>query len=168
VIEIRRYDPNQDTGVLEFLPGKTIVHIGRVAMVPLFSRERFLAKFVPDGFWLAVDGREVRGAVLVGVIDGADPPLVATYGIKVDISYRRQGIGYQLVQKVDRLAEMTGIDRLVVETRSDNIAALAFFKRCGYTAIETTPENTKMEKRRSDIRAEVVEYNPAGESQVAM
>jgi ribosomal protein S18 acetylase RimI-like enzyme len=146
VIEIRRYDPTKDKDVLEFLPGKTVVCIGSVAMTPLFSREPFLAKFVPDGFWLAVDGTRVRGAVLVGVIDGADPPLVATYGIKVDVPYRRQGIGTQLMQKAEVFAEMTGIDRLFVETRPDNAAALALYKKCGYTVFERTPERVKMGK----------------------
>ena len=150
MVEVRRYDPSKDKGVLEFLPGKTLVRIGSAAMVPLFSRERFLAKFVPDGFRLAVDGTEVRGAVLIGVIDRADPPLVATYGIKVDIPYRRQGIGHQLMQKADVFAEMIGIDRLFVETRSDNAAALALYKKCGYTVFERTPENVKMEKNRSE------------------
>jgi len=150
MIEIRRYDPTKDKGVLKFLPGKTIVRIGSVAMTPLFSREPFLAKFVPDGVWLAVDGTRVRGTVLVGVIDGADPPLVATYGIKVDIPYRRRGIGYQLMQKAEVFAEMTGIDRLFVETRPDNAAALALYEKCGYTVFERTPENVKMEKSRSE------------------
>jgi ribosomal protein S18 acetylase RimI-like enzyme len=147
MIEIRRYDPSKDEGVLKFAPNKTIVRIGSVAMTPLFSREQFLAKFVPDGFWLAVDGTSVRGAVLVGVLDQADPPSVATYGIKVDIPYRRQGIGYQLMQKADTFAEMTGIDRLFVETRPENAAALALYEKCGYTVFERTPENVKMEKQ---------------------
>ena len=148
MVEIGRYDPSKDKGVLEFLPSKTLVRIGSVAMVPLFSREPFLAKFVPDGFWLAVDGTSVRGAVLVGVIDGTDPPLVATYGIKVDTPYRRQGTGTQLMQKADVFAEMIGIDRLFVETRPDNAAALALYKKCGYAVFERTPENVKMEKNR--------------------
>lgn len=150
MIEIRRYDPTKDKGVLKFLPGKTIVRIGSVAMVPLFSQEPFLAKFVPDGFWLAVDGPSVRGAVLVGVIDGAHPPLVATYGIKVDIPYRRQGIGTQLMQKAEVFAEIAGVDRLFVETRPDNTAALALYKKCGYTVFERAPDNVKMEKNRSE------------------
>ena len=148
MIEIRRYDPTKDKDVLEFLPGKTVVRIGSVAMAPLFSREPFLAKFVPDGFWLAVDGTEVRGAVLIGVIDGLDPPLVATYGIKVDIPYRRRGIGTQLMQKADVFAEIAGIDHLFVETRPDNAAALALYKKCGYAVFERTPENVKMERNR--------------------
>ena len=91
----------------------------------------------------------VRGAVLVGVLDRADLPSVATYGIKVDVPYRRRGIGYQLMQKAEVLAEMTGVDRLFVETRPDNAAALALYKKCGYTVFERTPERVKMQRNRS-------------------
>lgn len=54
------------------------------------------------------------------------------------------------VQKAEVFAEMTGIDRLFVETRPDNAAALALYKKCGYTVFERTPENVKMEKNRSE------------------
>ena len=47
-------------------------------------------------------------------------------------------------------AEMTGIDRLFVETRPDNAAALALYKKCGYTVFERTPDNVKMERNRSE------------------
>ena len=87
--------------------------------------------------------------MLVGVLDKVDPPSVATYGIKVDVLYRRQGIGYQLMQMADILAEMKRIDRLFVETRPDNAAALALFRKCGYTVFERTPQSVKMEKNRS-------------------
>ena len=66
MIEIRKYDPSKDEGVLEFLPDKTIVRIGGVAMTPLLTKEQFLVKFTPGGFWLALSGGAVAGAVSLG------------------------------------------------------------------------------------------------------
>jgi len=37
-----------------------------------------------------------------------------------------------------------------VETRPDNAAALALYKKCGYTVFERTPESVKMEKTMSE------------------
>ena len=45
---------------------------------------------------------------------------------------------------------MAYVSSLFVETRPENAAALAPYKKCGYTVFERTPDNVKMEKNRSE------------------
>jgi broad specificity phosphatase PhoE len=72
----------------------------------------------------------------------------ALEGIRIERIYSSPLM--RAVQKADVFAEMTGIDRLFVETRPENAAALALYEKCGYTVFERTPENVKMEKHRSE------------------
>lgn len=149
MIEIRRYDASRDEGVLEFLPKRTRVHIGTVHMSTLLDQERFTELFLPDGLWLAIVDAAIAGALLVGPYDLDGAPCAAVYGIKVDVSSRRQGIGSMLMQKADDFAQSVGPDRLFLETKPDNLPALALFRKCGYRTFESGPDSVKLEKTRS-------------------
>ncbi|HUT21074.1 MAG TPA: GNAT family N-acetyltransferase [Anaerolineae bacterium] len=149
MVEIRRYEESRDGGVLEFLPDRTRVHIGSVLMSTLLDRDRFLKLFLPDGLWLAVSDDATVGAILVGPYDDEIVRCVAVYGIKVDEPCRRQGIGSMLMQKADDFAQSAGLDRLFLETKPDNVPALALFRKCGYKIFESKPNNVRLEKYRS-------------------
>jgi ribosomal protein S18 acetylase RimI-like enzyme len=145
-IEVRKYAAATDRHVLEFLPGTTVVHIGGVAMSMRRPGEEFLETFVPDGFWLALRGAVVAGAILVGLHEEQGVPCVAVYGIKVDEPYRRRGIGLALMRKAEEFARSRGMCRLFLETRPDNAPALALFSKCGYAVVASTPERVRLEK----------------------
>jgi len=144
--ELRKYDPAIDKRMLEFGQGTTVIHIGGVTMSMRLPRDEFLAKFMPDGIWLALSKGIVVGALLLGPCDEAGAPCVAVYGIKVDEPYRRRGIGRTLMRKAEEFARRQGTRRLFLETRRDNVPALALFSECGYTAVASTPDRVRMEK----------------------
>jgi ribosomal protein S18 acetylase RimI-like enzyme len=149
MIEIRRYNASKHQAVLEFLPDRTLVHIGSACMSTLRDRNAFTDLLLPDGVWLAVADGAVAGALLVGAYDDPGSPCVAVYGIKVDEPYRRQGIGSMLMQKVEEFAQSVGIDRLFLENSPDNDPALALFDKYGYKISESSPGSVKLEKLRS-------------------
>ena len=143
---IRKFDPSTDADILEFEEGGTIVHIGSVAMMPLFSKEDFLRKFGTKGFYLAVEGKTVVGAILVAVEQEESSRFALIYGIKVDEPWRRQGIGFQLMRQADVFMEEAGLDRIVLDTRPDNTPALSLFRKCGFVIARKSRESLRLEK----------------------
>ncbi len=143
---IRKYDEETDTGVLEFKDNETVIHIGSVTMHPLFSKEAFLNKFA-DGLFLAVEEEAVVGAILIGIESEEDSPCVVVYGIKVDPSYRRRGIGYRLMRQVDTFLKESGLTRAILHTRPDNTPAQRLFRNCGFAVIKQSNKEWTFEKR---------------------
>lgn len=50
---------------------------------------------------------------------------------------RRQGVGSAVLQWLERVARIAGIERVRLEARHDNAAALAFYRRHGFAPTET-------------------------------
>jgi ribosomal-protein-alanine N-acetyltransferase len=59
--------------------------------------------------------------------------------IAVDGAHRRGGVGSDLLAGVLGVAGRTEADRLLLEVREDNHAALAFYARRGFTEIDRRP-----------------------------
>ena len=55
-----------------------------------------------------------------------------------------------LMQKADDSAQSVGLVRLFVETKPDNLPALALFRKCGYRIIESRPNNVSLEEQCSE------------------
>ncbi len=146
LVNIRRYSPSIDIGLLEFQIGKTIIHIGSVDMVPLFPKEDFLQKFGTDGIYLAVAGDAVVGAMQIAVEQEDFSRFALIYGIKVDVPWRRKGIGLQLMQQADIFTREKGLDKIVLDTRADNIPALSLYKKCGFTVVRKSGSDLRLEK----------------------
>jgi ribosomal-protein-alanine N-acetyltransferase len=49
---------------------------------------------------------------------------------------RRRGLAAQLLSWLEKCADTAGIERIRVEARSDNPAAIAFYQKHGYTQID--------------------------------
>src|ERR1043165_4394164 len=49
---------------------------------------------------------------------------------------RRRGIGTSLLRWLEQVASVAGVTRFRVESRSDNAAALAFYRKHGYAEAE--------------------------------
>jgi ribosomal-protein-alanine N-acetyltransferase len=56
--------------------------------------------------------------------------------LAVDPAQRRRGIAARLVAWLEKCADTAGIERIRVEARSDNPAALAFYQKLGYVQID--------------------------------
>jgi len=143
---IRQSDPSTDAGILEFEEDRSIVHIGSVTMVPLFSQEAFLRKSGTDGFHLALEGKKAVGAVLIAAEHEESSHLALVYGIKVDESWRCHGLGLQLMQQAESFAERSGPDRIVLETRPDNTPALSLFRKCDFVTVRESPNSLRLQK----------------------
>lgn len=146
-IQIRQFDERTDTQILELAPDRTIIHTAGGKMSSLFDQSEFLDVFTPDGFWIALEDDEVIGAVLFGRYDKENPSHAAVYGIRVDEPYRRRGIGGILLQKADMYARSNSIERMLLHTTPDNIAAMTLFKKAGYMVIEYSGDKIKMVKK---------------------
>ncbi len=59
--------------------------------------------------------------------------------IDVVATARRSGVGSQLMQASEDRLRMSGSQAVGLETAVDNLSALAFYKRHGYSVIETVP-----------------------------
>lgn len=146
IITVRKFNPEQDIGLLEFQDERTVVHTGSVMMTSLFGKKEFRHIFFPDGIWVAFDGTEAIGAILFRKYKEADSVSTAIYGIKIEEPYRRRGIGGALMHKAEIFAQNNGMDRLILHTRRDNEAALTLFKKCWYSVINTSEDTLTMEK----------------------
>jgi ribosomal protein S18 acetylase RimI-like enzyme len=57
--------------------------------------------------------------------------------LAVDPNARRRGVGTALLLWLERVAGVAGLERIELEARQDNDAALAFYRRHGYQVTET-------------------------------
>jgi streptothricin acetyltransferase len=48
-------------------------------------------------------------------------------------NHRGQGVGRRLLQAVERAAAPAGIRGIVIETQTPNVAAIGFYRACGYS-----------------------------------
>ncbi|MCX7597635.1 MAG: GNAT family N-acetyltransferase [Armatimonadetes bacterium] len=79
------------------------------------------------------DGKVV-GAVQLA-IDSFVPGAGMVRSLAVRPSHRRQGIGSRLMDAVEDLARQRGLKALVLLVRPDNEAALAMYRKRGYTVV---------------------------------
>ena len=133
--------------MLEYQSDRTIIHTVGGKMSSLFNQSEFLDVFTPDGIWIALKDSMIIGVVLLGKYKEAKPPCIAVYGIRVDEPYLRRGIGGILLQKADMYARTNGIDRLILHTTPDNIAAMTLFKKAGYRVVEETDDRLTLLKK---------------------
>ena len=59
--------------------------------------------------------------------------------IAVDPGHRRDGVATRLLDEVVRLARADGAERLLLEVREDNAAALAFYRAAGFAELARRP-----------------------------
>jgi GNAT superfamily N-acetyltransferase len=110
------------------------------------DRVTFIAE--EDGRWIGL-----ATGLLADPADShqAAPTLV---GMFVDGAARRRGVGVALVERIARWARERGETRLVLWVASDNKAAIALYRRCGFRrtgaarAFAHTPTHTEREMMR--------------------
>lgn len=73
------------------------------------------------------------GGVIVGfILTEENPPLAHIITLDVNEAHRRRGIGSTLLTESERNLALRGVRSILLETATDNEAAVAFWKRRGY------------------------------------
>lgn len=55
--------------------------------------------------------------------------------IAVDKSMRGNGIGQQIIKEIQQISSQTGVDRIVLEARVSNHAAIGLYKKMGFAEL---------------------------------
>ncbi|MGZ8738677.1 MAG: ribosomal protein S18-alanine N-acetyltransferase [Nocardioides sp.] len=82
---------------------------------------------------------ETGGAVIGHAVISATGDIAELQRIAVDPGRRRQSVASALLAGVIEAAGRTEADRLLLEVREDNRAALAFYARAGFVEIDRRP-----------------------------
>ncbi len=59
--------------------------------------------------------------------------------LAIQPEHRRRGVGSELVEWLERSAQVAGIGRITLEARASNEAARAFYRRLGYSQAQILP-----------------------------
>ena len=98
-----------------------------------------------QGFWVvdAVEGTAASVSPLAGTVglQRVDGKTAELRRMIVARNHRRKGLGHALLGHVERFARAQGYDTLMLETSSLQPAAIALYRRAGYT-LESTATNT--------------------------
>jgi RimJ/RimL family protein N-acetyltransferase len=146
-IQIRKFDERKDTRIIEYQTDRTIIHTAGGQMSLPLNQSDFSDIFTSGCIWIALEDDKVIGAILFSRNDKGNLPCAAIYGIRVDEPYRRRGIGGILLQKADMFARTNGIDRITLQTSSENIASLTLCKKAGYTVTENSGDKLLLVKK---------------------
>jgi ribosomal protein S18 acetylase RimI-like enzyme len=77
---------------------------------------------------------------------------------------QNQGIGTQLLRRMESVLELEGSDRVVLDTLADNVRAVRFYEHQGYHILAMKPEgppsrdifmSVRLEKRLSPFRGPI-------------
>ncbi|MGZ8738810.1 MAG: ribosomal protein S18-alanine N-acetyltransferase [Nocardioides sp.] len=82
---------------------------------------------------------ELRGEVVGHAVVSTAGDIAELQRIAVDAAHRREGVASALLAGVLEVASRTEAERLLLEVRQDNRAALAFYARRGFTEIDRRP-----------------------------
>jgi ribosomal protein S18 acetylase RimI-like enzyme len=84
----------------------------------------------------------VVAGIVVGVEsirwwDRCDPPHPWLYGLSVDISVRRRGIGRDLVETAEAMGVARGAESISLDVDVDNARAIGFYEHLGYAVVRS-------------------------------
>ncbi|MEV6491316.1 GNAT family N-acetyltransferase [Actinoplanes sp. NPDC051633] len=85
-----------------------------------------------DSMLVAVTAGVVVGVNSVRWRDGCDPPHPWLYGLAVDASHRRRGIGTELVRAAETMSSERDAGTVSLDVDVDDPAAIAFYEQLGY------------------------------------
>jgi len=94
---------------------------------------RYFLKLPSADGTVAEDGGKIVGFILTE----ENPPLAHVITLDVAESHRRQGVGTALLAESERNLALRGVRTILLETATENEAAVAFWQRHGYR-IEAT------------------------------
>lgn len=89
-------------------------------------------------FLVARDGKALIGHALVAFRSGSS--LARLYSLAVLPGLTGQGLGRKLLAAAERQARQRGADRLRLEVRADNTAAIRLYDKTGYALFARVPD----------------------------
>lgn len=102
-------------------------------------RAWYAGKLAEDAwFWVAEDGGELVGLLLLQRMDRPANPFTAARSwlmvdqLVVGREAQRRGVGQALMAQAEREARTLGLDRLELDVRAFNRAAIGFYEALGY------------------------------------
>jgi ribosomal protein S18 acetylase RimI-like enzyme len=130
-MSIRTFDCDRDLAAVLALwqgagPG---IHLGR-SDGPEEIRKK--AERDPDLFLVA----EHNGRMIGAVVGGFDGRRGLVYHLAVAASHRRQGVGRQLMEEVERRLRSKGCLKMYLMVARDNPGALDFYQRLGWEPMD--------------------------------
>lgn len=91
----------------------------------------YLWQISPDGFLVAEKNGKIIGFI-VAVKTSKDSLRILM--LAVDENYRKRGVGSRLLKKI--ILNFSDVRRIYLETRTDNIEAIEFYKKNGFKIVE--------------------------------
>jgi putative acetyltransferase len=110
------------------------------------------AEHLEDGrgtFLVARDGGRAVGCGAIRVLDSTTAEAKRMY---VEPDYRGKGVGWVVLVGLEDAARRLGVQRLVLETGVHQVAAIALYRRAGFTQLDcwgeyaTSPSSICLEK----------------------
>ena len=110
----------------------------RARALEIFSREFRGRQLVANGQPVSVDNAELLVAETEGGLSGAlawrrHDSALHIIALATDPMWQRAGVGGYLVAEAEALARRQGLPRVLVTVSNDNIPALYFYQRRGYS-----------------------------------
>lgn len=87
----------------------------------------------------AIEGKEGKEGKIAGFIVVHGGPSGHVITIDVDATARRSGVGSLMLRAAEDRLRAAGSRAVGLETAVDNLAALSFYKRHGYSVVRTWP-----------------------------
>jgi ribosomal protein S18 acetylase RimI-like enzyme len=91
----------------------------------------------PNFQYIAQMGSEPIACILGSVISSGRQHSGIIVAIGVLSEYRNQGIGEALIRKVLQSMGLSGINRVLLHVKTDNISAITLYSKIGFKIIET-------------------------------
>ncbi|UCH89522.1 MAG: GNAT family N-acetyltransferase [Thermoplasmata archaeon] len=130
MVRIRRFNPDKDLLDIAKLSNKALNEDYKLSMF-VNVHEAW-----PDGFLIAESMGTYIGTVLAVI---TEPTVARILVLAVDEPYRQKGIAGQLLKSFIQRAVLRGIERLTLEVRISNVAAIRFYKKNRFEIVSTIP-----------------------------
>lgn len=99
----------------------------------------WILEYCGSYFFVARAGTGVAGFLAGACEDTGENVYGHICNFAVAPGFRKRGIGRQLVVRVERQFMVAGASAVQLEVRASNLAAQAFYRRCGYREVFTIP-----------------------------
>ncbi|MGI5938407.1 MULTISPECIES: ribosomal protein S18-alanine N-acetyltransferase [Methanoculleus] len=114
-----------------------ICALERVSFVDPWDERTFreaLAAY-PETFFVARNNGDLAGFVSGGIEDTGEEVYGHVMNLAVAPEYRRKGIGWQLIRRLEREYVILGASGVQLEVRISNTGAQEFYRRLGYREV---------------------------------
>lgn len=99
----------------------------------------WVLEYCGDFFFVASAGSAVAGFLAGACEDTGEQVYGHICNFAVAPGFRKLGVGRQLVARVEQQFLVDGASAVQLEVRASNLAAQAFYRRCGYSDVFTIP-----------------------------